>query len=114
MTEQELAEIRQRWLKAAEHRCPECNARPHRESDVVDLLAEVRRLQEKLQYEETCHAEAEEEVRRLNYQNTEQKKVIDATFLYMKHINSPLCLGWDNLLDAMQNWRKYLESEVGK
>lgn len=52
------------------------------------------------------------EVRMLNRENTEQKKVIDATFLYMKHINSPLCIGWDNLLDAMQGWRKYLESEV--
>ena len=52
------------------------------------------------------------EVRRLNAENAEQKKVIDATVLYMKHINSLLCLGWDNLLDAMQGYRKYLESEV--
>ena len=36
---------------------------------VIALIAEVRRLQERLHYEETCHAEAQEEVRRLQKEN---------------------------------------------
>ena len=44
MTQEQLAEIEQIWAGEAEHRCPECNARPHREADVIALLAEVRRL----------------------------------------------------------------------
>ena len=103
MTEEQLAEIEQRW-NSNEVTLQTIN-------DFNLLIAEVRKLQEKLHYEETCHAEAQEEVRRLQAENAEQKKVIDATILYMKHINSPLCIGWDNLLDAMQGYRKYLESE---
>ena len=87
MTPKQLAEIEARWERWIN---PE-SAPKTLGGDFLILLAEVRRL---------------------NRQNTEQKKVVDATFLYMKNINSPLCIGWDNLLDAMQSYRKYLESEV--
>ena len=87
MSQEQLAEIEARWWNPFRLGDLPKNGL----DDVSDLLAEVRRL---------------------NRQNTEQKKVVDATFLYMKNINSPLCIGWDNLLDAMQSYRKYLESEV--
>ena len=62
MTEEQLAEIEQRWWNPFRLGDLPKNGL----DDVSDLLAEVRLLQEKLHYEETCHAEAQEEVRRLN------------------------------------------------
>lgn len=44
MTPEQLQAIKDRWAGGAPHRCPECNSRPHRESDIADLLAEVERL----------------------------------------------------------------------
>ena len=44
-----VQEIRERWAGESPHRCPECNARPHRESDVLWLLAEVDRLNQEAQ-----------------------------------------------------------------
>ena len=58
MTEEQLAEIEQRWA--------DNEVTMQTINDFNLLLAEVRKLQEKLHYEETCHAEAQEEVRRLN------------------------------------------------
>ena len=64
---------------------------------VIALLAEVRRLQEKLQYEETCHAEAQEEVKRLNMMVDKACQII---------AENPDCA-----IDKT-GVRKYLESEV--
>ena len=58
MTPEQLAEIEQRWA--------DNEVTMQTINDFNLLLAEVRKLQEKLHYEETCHAEAQEEVRRLN------------------------------------------------
>ena len=58
MTPEQLAEIEQRWASN--------EVTMQTINDFNLLLAEVRKLQEKLHYEETCHAEAQEEVRRLN------------------------------------------------
>ena len=120
LTPEQLAEIRERWAKATPI------LRGMTEMGISGILwtlfsayenrvASVVRREDALCFQ---HAKSDidnllAEVRRLNRQNTEQKKVVDATFLYMKNINSPLCIGWDNLLDAMQSYRKYLESEVG-
>lgn len=32
------------------------------------------------------------------------EKVCSAAHMYVKHINSPLCVGWDMLLDALRKW----------
>ena len=40
--------------------------------------------------------------------------VAEAASLYIKHINSPLCVGWDDLLDALQEWRKAKEDATMK
>lgn len=32
------------------------------------------------------------------------EKVCSAAYMYIKHINSPLCVGWDLLLDALRKW----------
>ena len=60
MTEQQLNKIEKQWNNA------DCDDLSLVVNHIFALLAEVRKLQEKLQYEETCHAEAQEEVRRLN------------------------------------------------
>lgn len=45
MTPEQLKEIEQTWqCDASFKRCPDCGARPHKEYDVVELIAEVRRL----------------------------------------------------------------------
>ena len=100
MTPEQLKEIEDRW-NSNEVTLQTIN-------DFNLLLAEVRRLQEKLQYEETCHAEAQEEVRRLN-------RMVDRAIDYLEH----------NCCDAPQSfdceetnrncrdcWKEYLESEV--
>lgn len=33
-------------------------------------------------------------------------KVAKAASLYVKHINSPLCIGWDDLIDALAAWKE--------
>lgn len=55
-------------LQAIETRCQRNQGRNDGmiRQDVMSLIAEVRRLQELLDYEEVNHAEAREEVRRLN------------------------------------------------
>ena len=72
------------------------------------LLAEVKRLQERLQYEETCHAEAVQEVKRLN-------RMVDCSIWW--HENCSDCDVCHRKLDCSllgcgNAWRKYLESEV--
>ena len=91
MTEQQLAEIEQRWAKA------NCDDLDCAINDVYILLAEVRRLQERLQYEETCHAEAQEEVRRLN-------RMVDLSCKILGDVPG-ICLDENGM-------RKFLESEV--
>ena len=81
MTEQQLREIEQRWEKWIDPK----SAPKTLGGDFLILLAEVRKLQEKLHYEETCHAEAQEEVRMLNellemrYKNCHLKKDSEVT-----------------------------------
>ena len=89
MNEEQLAEIEQRWA-GNEVTMQTIN-------DFNLLLAEVRKLQEKLHYEETCHAEAQEEVRRLN------RMVDKAVEMLHAEIDCPL---------DKNGIRKYLESEV--
>ena len=59
----------------------------------TDLLAETGKLINALNFACGVISDLLAEVRRLNEENAEQKKVVDATFLYMKNINSPLCIG---------------------
>lgn len=73
------------------------------------VCKQVEYLKQDLVISEDFGKEQTAEVRKLTIENAELKKVVDATFLYMKHINSPLCLGWDNLIDAMQGWRSYID-----
>ena len=93
MTEQELAEIEERWWNPFRIGDLPKNGL----DDVSDLLAEVRKLQEKLHYEETCHVEAQEEVRRLN-------RMVDKACGLLE-------MSEDSHMDDI-GWRKYLESEV--
>lgn len=65
-------------------------------TDIQVLLAEVRKLQEKLEYEQTCHAEAVAEVERLN-------RMVDSACNL---------LTMDSMFSA-EGWRKFLESEEG-
>ena len=57
LTQEQLAENEQIWTGEAEHRCHECSARPHREADVIALLAEVRRLNRMVDAAVYCLAE---------------------------------------------------------
>ena len=77
------------------------------------VCKQVEYLKQDLAISEDFGKEQTAEVKKIVEENSELKKVVDATFLYMKHINSPLCLGWDNLIDAMQGWRNYID-ERGK
>ena len=77
-------------------------------TDIALLLAEVRRLQEKLHYEETCHAEAQEEVRRLN-------RMVDKAVDYLEHscCDAPQSFDCEEINRACRDcWKEYLESEV--
>ena len=75
------------------------------------LLAEVRWLTERLQYEKTCHAEAVQEVRRLN-------RMVDRAIEKMSEFgcvtDSDPCP--ENYIEVgcAECVRKYLESEVTK
>ena len=79
-------------------------------TDIQALLAEVRGLTERLQYEETCHAEAVQEVKRLN-------RMVDCSIWW--HENCSDCDVCHRKLDCSllgcgNAWRKYLESEVAE
>ena len=91
MTEQQLQEIEQRWA--------DNEVTMQTINDFNLLLAEVRRLTERLQYEETCHAEAVQEVKRLN------RMVDKAVEMIYAEIDCPL---------DKNGIRKYLESEVAE
>lgn len=57
LSETRLKEIEDLWAKGV---------LPNATTDIAELLAEVRRLQEQLQYEAVCHAEAVKEIEHLN------------------------------------------------
>ena len=96
MTPEQLAEIEQRWERWINPK----SAPKTLGGDFLILLAEVRKLQEKLHYEETCHAEAQEEVRRLN-------RMVDKACERLELLSAD-----DNYGYGKETWRKYLESEV--
>ena len=99
MTEQQLQEIEQRWAGEAEHRCPECNARPHREADVIDLLQEVRRLNRMVDKGNVLSIAVQENVCE-QFPESKLERALCKTLCPGKKI--AVC-------DAL---RKYLESEV--
>lgn len=68
-------------------------------TDMQDLIAEVKRLQERLRYEETCHAEAVQEVKRLNRMVALSCKILGDV--------PGICLDEKGM-------RKFLESEVAE
>ena len=89
-------------------------------TDIQALLAKVRRLTERLQYEETCHAEAREEVRRLNRMVDKACALIDGC----PQFNTMDSSGNGNWFCKDKNykrgkgqyadcWRKYLEEAAG-
>ena len=132
MTPQQLAEIEQRWEKATPgpwqtdgsgirtgHKLPGVYeykiadiAQNHRNDNFANVWQAQVNDAQAISNAPTDIQALLAEVRRLNLENIEARKVVDATRFYMAHINSPLCVGWDNLLDVLQGWRKYLESEV--
>ena len=105
MSPEQLAEIEARWWNPFRLGDLPKNGL----DDVSDLLAEVRKLQEKLQYEETCHVEAQEEVRRLN-------RIVDRAVDYLEHscCDAPQSFDCEEInRDCRDCWKEYLESEVG-
>ena len=101
MTEQQLAEIEQRWASN--------EVTMQTINDFNLLLAEVRKLQEKLQYEQTCHAEAVAEVERLN-------RMVDRAIEKLSEFgcvtDADPCPGNYVEVGCAECVRKYLESEV--
>lgn len=49
------------------------------------------------------------EIAHLRDRRMAAEKVARAARLYINHINSPLCIGWDDLIDALHEWQ-----EVGR
>ena len=39
------------------------------------------------------------------------EKVAKAVQIYLNHINSPLCIGWDDLLESLSAWQKAKEGQ---
>ena len=73
-----IDEIKARWSKVDEPWTAEGK-------EIKFLLSEVERLQHRLEAAEA---------------------VCKATTLYLKHIDSPVCIGWDDMIDALCEWQK--------
>lgn len=91
MNPEQLAEIEQRWVSN--------EVTMQTINDFNLLLAEAKRLQERLRYEETCHAEAVQEARRLN-------RMVDLSCKMLGDVPG-ICLDENGM-------RKFLESEVAE
>lgn len=70
--------------------------------------AEIGRLKEKVcasfEKSDQLIKDQSDFVEELQRRLVTAEKVCHAAHMYVKHINSPLCVGWDMLLDALRKW----------
>lgn len=115
----EITEIRERWSKASpgpwflangnevHDRKAEFNEMGARIGDTPNLLMIEKYPNGRANAEAFANAPADiayllAEVDRLEA----SERVAKAAHVYIRNINSPLCVGWDDLLEALQDWKQ--------